>query len=1375
MYNLFDDSVEMIGHGKESKVFGLLPDGFRKVSEVEAFVLAVMSVYGAAYGKTNIYDIVRTVAGYYPHISTKSTTNIILKDAVDELVAKRIIEIRNNFFVVKPDYIIGLPQRALSDKEFESAVLQAYESENVRHWSVPRHVIRFCLLTRRPSIGDAALRLMGYSGAISELFRLIEELNDLSFVDINFYSSLDSGVIPEVTPMIINHFSADDEMVSKAVDWFLAMDANAMNHSFYSLVSYLALCGTPQQIDAVVGAYRKLLRPQYHGLTAISFVADMLRGDLPLAKENAEKFRNSWCDLLDSRRKHLPQAIGGFYALLLFLSDVPAEKRLALTFLRSSIKELKELQLTTSIAYEHSVLLLNYFMNKEKAEKIQFASSFYNPVFIKCWMNIILKWENTKRGYKTIEDDLFDYNARYSLEMRHCGIYPTYDEAQSSEEIKKDLQKVLGMKALSGLIEPKPDWIEILSVFEEHANAGKSPNVESKERMVWRVDFDHHHIIPYYQKRQKAGWSKGRNIALRTLHTTVPNYASKADIKVINNIKRLDTWGGVIYELDFSKSLPHFVNHPSLFTVTDPMLPVELKEEAVELVVKEIGDSINLQLTRDLDNSLIKEGKNKYKYLTWDDGVYQTAKLMRNKGVKCLRIPIEEKDRITKALIGYSSRIGIRGDFDDPNLLKKNGKVDLVVRVQPVGDQINAAIFIKPLPKDDLLLIPGVGSEVLTHRSDKDERIQIKRSLKKEKKALVDLCSSIPSFSTMEDNEITFNDEFDALNFLSEMREKAPTIDLIWPKGESLKVAKVASMSDFNVGVKSAIDWFELSGKIAVDNDKFWSIKEMIAASAAGTKQFIKLDDHTYLKLTKALQKRLSELSSISEAKGDNLLVHRLGASALSGFVDEAGKSRTDKTWKDNLKSIEELRHFQPEVSSHLQAELRPYQLEGYNWLSRLHAWGVGACLADDMGLGKTIQVIALMLKQASEGPCLVIAPSSVCPNWQKEIARFAPVLNTVTLGLQKRKQTLKSLKAFDVLVVSYGLIQSNPDLLANKEWNIAVLDEAHAIKNAGSMRSKASMKLQAKCKIITTGTPIQNHLGELWNLFQFINPGFLGTYDAFNERFVNGNSDSEISAKRKALNRYIQPFILRRNKGDVLDDLPSKTEISLLIEQSEDEKALYEVIRQKALEDIQQSEKEGGAAHMQILAQISKLRLVSCNPRLVDVGSHLPSSKMNALEELVDNLLDAKHKALVFSQFTKHLALIREMLDGKGIRYQYLDGSSTTKQREQAILDFQSGKSDLFLISLKAGGVGLNLTAADYVIHMDPWWNPAVEDQASDRAHRIGQTRPVTVYRMVAEGTIEEKIVQLHHSKRDLADKLLADTDRSAKISSAELFELMK
>jgi SNF2 family DNA or RNA helicase len=414
------------------------------------------------------------------------------------------------------------------------------------------------------------------------------------------------------------------------------------------------------------------------------------------------------------------------------------------------------------------------------------------------------------------------------------------------------------------------------------------------------------------------------------------------------------------------------------------------------------------------------------------------------------------------------------------------------------------------------------------------------------------------------------------------------------------------------------------------------------------------------------------------------------------------------------------------------------------------------------------------MLKYATKGPSLVIAPSSVCHNWKKEIERFSPTLVPKALKNQNRENDLKELGNFDVMIVSYGIIQSNPDLLAVRDWNTVVLDEAHAIKNAKSIRAQAVMKLSAEFKILTTGTPIQNHIGDLWSLFHFMNPGMLGSFDQFARKYGQGNNGEQARQSKSALNRYISPFILRRNKNDVLDDLPEKTEINLHISLSDEERAMYEVLREKAIAQINGIEGDGGSKHIQILAEITKLRQMSCNPRLVVPDCNIASSKLEALENLVDDLIDARHKALVFSQFTKHLAIIREMLDRKKISYQYLDGSTPSKKREEAIQKFQNGESELFLISLKAGGMGLNLTAADYVIHMDPWWNPAVEDQASDRAHRIGQTRPVTIYRLIAENTIEEKIVKMHHDKRDLADKLLAGTDQSAKISCDELFKLI-
>jgi SNF2 family DNA or RNA helicase len=338
------------------------------------------------------------------------------------------------------------------------------------------------------------------------------------------------------------------------------------------------------------------------------------------------------------------------------------------------------------------------------------------------------------------------------------------------------------------------------------------------------------------------------------------------------------------------------------------------------------------------------------------------------------------------------------------------------------------------------------------------------------------------------------------------------------------------------------------------------------------------------------------------------------------------------------------------------------------------------------------------------------------------------------------------------------------------------VLDEAQAIKNVTAKRSQAAMELKGEFKIITTGTPIENHLGEFWTLFNFINPGLLGSYKRFGERFAIPIEKYGDQRARKRLKKLIQPFILRRTKAQVLEELPPRTEVMLQVEMSPKEMAFYEALRLKALENVAlEDDAPLGRKQIRILAEIMKLRRACCNPKLVMPGTNIPSSKLELFGEVVSELLENGHKALVFSQFVGHLAILREYLDRKGVRYRYLDGATPPKDRKQEVDAFQAGDADLFLISLKAGGLGLNLTAADYVIHMDPWWNPAVEDQASDRAHRIGQQHPVTVYRLVAKNTIEEKIVKLHQDKRDLAGSLLEGTDISGKISADELLALIR
>jgi SNF2 family DNA or RNA helicase len=426
------------------------------------------------------------------------------------------------------------------------------------------------------------------------------------------------------------------------------------------------------------------------------------------------------------------------------------------------------------------------------------------------------------------------------------------------------------------------------------------------------------------------------------------------------------------------------------------------------------------------------------------------------------------------------------------------------------------------------------------------------------------------------------------------------------------------------------------------------------------------------------------------------------------------------------------------------------------------------------MGLGKTIQSLALLLARAPGGPAMVIAPTSVVGNWQREAARFAPTLNVIRFDALDRSALLPELAPFDLLLVSYGLLSTHAENLAKVKFHTLIVDEAQAIKNASTQRAQAACTLDADFRVATTGTPIENNLGELWSLMNFLNPGLLSAQEKFQRRFAGPiERDGDLAAKT-ALRALVAPFLLRRTKAQVLTELPPKTEITLTITPSADEVALIAAMRATAIAKLGQMSGAPNEQRFNILAEITRLRRGACHPDLVAPELKIPSAKLAQLLELVAELKENRHRALIFSQFVDYLNIVRSAFDLGGISYQYLDGSTTSKNRDLAVAAFQAGQSDVFLLSLKAGGVGLNLTAADYVIHLDPWWNPAVEQQASDRAHRIGQTRPVTIYRLVLQGSIEEQILALHGQKRELIDSMLSERETAKPVSADELLALI-
>ncbi|HEX4622150.1 MAG TPA: DEAD/DEAH box helicase, partial [Myxococcaceae bacterium] len=466
-----------------------------------------------------------------------------------------------------------------------------------------------------------------------------------------------------------------------------------------------------------------------------------------------------------------------------------------------------------------------------------------------------------------------------------------------------------------------------------------------------------------------------------------------------------------------------------------------------------------------------------------------------------------------------------------------------------------------------------------------------------------------------------------------------------------------------------------------------------------------------------------------------------------------------------------------------LHGKLRHYQEGGLAWLSFLHRHGLSGVLADDMGLGKTVQALALLQRvKNDEGPrpSLVVAPTSVLANWEREVERFTPGLSTFIWHGQERRERAEQLKSVDLVLTSYALVRRDVAELAPVKFRYVVLDEAQNIKNADSATAQACKALPSERRLALTGTPLENRLAELWSLFDFLMPGFLGSAQSFGEHYetpiqVAGDADA-----RERLKRRIRPFILRRLKTEVAKDLPPKTESVAWCDMDPGQAALYREVLEDSRRKVYETIEKVGfkRSRISILAALMKLRQICCDPRLLKLppGTLLPpSAKLERFGLLVDDLVDEGHRALVFSQFTEMLALLTAQADEKKIPYQYLDGR--TKDRMARVDAFNDPKGPpLFFISLKAGGTGLNLTAADYVIHYDPWWNPAVEDQATDRAHRIGQTKVVTMYRLIAKGTIEEKMLDLGDKKRELVGAVLSeDVGGAKKLTKGDLEDLFK
>lgn len=1030
--------------------------------------------------------------------------------------------------------------------------------------------------------------------------------------------------------------------------------------------------------------------------------------------------------------------------------------------------------------------------------------SSYNEVYE--WLRgVVLFLENNKQAAVEILSDeqtlplfeLYKYLCQFwvsdsLVDVKSLKAHCTTMQKRGYHWLASELNALLGEmeEAIEGIPMPTGEPLcKVLPRIEEWENAlkvllklgGKDKKSTSEgNRIAWLVNFEKGEAQARHQTFSKNGWTKGRMVSYdRLKKKSVPGLTPQ-DTRFVTDAAY--AYGSEINVRGREEKWKALIGHPLLFLQKSPSTAVQLVESKPSLIAKQTDKGYQISFTQNVQVAgvqVIKETPTRYLYIEANSQIVEIARALNGKS---MIVPEKGAAQLQEALSGLANIVQVQSAFEDQNLPTVEADARPCVHLLPIGDGFHVELYAKPFKETPPYVKLGIGEPYLI-ASIQGERTATTRNLKLEKENKKTLRDKVQILKDRRPSGGIWQLE-DAEICLQLLLQLQPLLDkkeivLEWPKGEKFRIDSIAGFDKFKMSVNEKGHWFEVTGELRVDEEKVLNMQELLDLSEQNS-QFVEISPGKFLALTEEFRKRLKGINGLlsKQKKTDALQLHPLAAPAIDAFTEAIEGFSASKKFKENKERLEKAFSKKHRVSKAFNATLRPYQKEGFQWLHRCANWGVGACLADDMGLGKTIQALAFLTDRIKTGPALVVAPASVCRNWRAETEKFAPKLTPHLFGEGDREKMVKKAKKGDLIIVTYDLMTREEKLFLDKEWGTIILDEAQAIKNRATKRSATAMQLNGGFRLAMSGTPIENHLGELWNLFQFINPGLLGTMEDFGSRFIIPIEKQQDDNRREQLRRLVQPFILRRHKRDVLKDLPEKTEITLNVELSPNERAFYEALRRNAVEKLIESETDGqaGQQHLRILAEIMKLRRAACHPNLTDKNAGFKSSaKLDLFSQIIGELLENEHKALVFSQFVGHLKILENYLIQQKISYQYLDGSTPLKKREERINAFQAGEGDIFLISLKAGGTGLNLTAADYVIHTDPWWNPAVEDQATDRAHRIGQERPVTVYRLVAENTIEEKILQLHAKKRDLADSLLAGTDVSAKLTAKDLMNLLK
>ena len=627
------------------------------------------------------------------------------------------------------------------------------------------------------------------------------------------------------------------------------------------------------------------------------------------------------------------------------------------------------------------------------------------------------------------------------------------------------------------------------------------------------------------------------------------------------------------------------------------------------------------------------------------------------------------------------------------------------------------------------------------------------------------------------------DDEEAVYKLLTEgMREFMAVGDVYF--SDSFKKLKVLPPPKISVGVKSAGNWLDL--EVDAGNLTGQDLKKLLSEYSRKKNyyrlkngEFMDLKDNGLITIARLVEGLGVDLNEIEKK---NFRLPKYRALYLDGLFKEADGITLyrDQLYKAVVRGMKSVEDSDFEIPQSLRSVLRGYQKTGYRWLKTLDKYGFGGILADDMGLGKTIQVISLILDEAQAHPdsnFLVVCPASLVYNWENEIHLFAPALKvqTVTGTAAERESQLKNLETGNVVITSYDLLKRDIDFYEGRVFRFQIIDEAQYIKNASTQSAKAVKSVDAVCRFALTGTPIENRLSELWSIFDFLMPGFLFHYQKFKKEYETPIVRDQEQPVLESLHRLIGPFILRRLKKDVLKELPDKLETVVYSAFDKEQKELYAANAYHLKSELESKEGGFGRDNIEILAELTRLRQICCDPHLCYDNYRGSSAKLETCIDLIKNGVEGGHKILLFSQFTSMLEIIAKRLKTEGISFYILTGSTPKEGRLHMVNSFKNDDTPLFLISLKAGGTGLNLTAADMVIHFDPWWNVAAQNQATDRAHRIGQEKQVTVFKLITKSTIEENILKLQESKKDLAEQIITEgTISLSKLTRDDLLGLL-